>query len=73
MTFTLIMINPMIEKIWRLQGTQCIYRMHNKEDALKHPYSDMNMEEFTRICELFANEEFQLKKINSTIVCLLVT
>ncbi|KAB1215877.1 hypothetical protein CJ030_MR4G010998 [Morella rubra] len=36
------------------------YSMFNsKEVALEHPYSDMNKEEWTRVCDLFASEEFQ--------------
>ncbi|KAB1213513.1 hypothetical protein CJ030_MR5G003417 [Morella rubra] len=32
---------------------------NSKEEALEHPYPDMNKEEWTRVCDLFASEEFQ--------------
>ncbi|KAB1200850.1 hypothetical protein CJ030_MR0G006134 [Morella rubra] len=32
---------------------------NSKEEALKHPYPDMNKEEWTRVYDLFVNEEFQ--------------
>ncbi|KAB1227465.1 hypothetical protein CJ030_MR1G023799 [Morella rubra] len=47
------------------------YRMHrnrmfqhysvfnSKEEALEHPYPEMNKEEWTRVCDLFVSEEFQ--------------
>ncbi|KAB1213519.1 hypothetical protein CJ030_MR5G003411 [Morella rubra] len=31
---------------------------NSKEEALEHPYPDMNKEEWTRVCDLFASEEF---------------
>ena len=53
------------------------YRMHrnrmfqhysvfnSKEEALEHLYSNMNKEEWTRVCDLFASEEFQVKHFYS--------
>ncbi|KAB1200282.1 hypothetical protein CJ030_MR0G007682 [Morella rubra] len=32
---------------------------NSKEEALEHPYPDMNKEEWTCVYDLFANEEFQ--------------
>ncbi|KAB1215817.1 hypothetical protein CJ030_MR4G010969 [Morella rubra] len=32
---------------------------NSKEEALEHPYPDMNKEEWTCVCDLFASEEFQ--------------
>ncbi|KAB1220025.1 hypothetical protein CJ030_MR3G001906 [Morella rubra] len=32
---------------------------NSKEEALEHPYPEMNKEEWTRVCDLFASEEFQ--------------
>ncbi|KAB1224389.1 hypothetical protein CJ030_MR2G019402 [Morella rubra] len=32
---------------------------NSKEKALEHPYPNMNKEEWTRVCDLFASEEFQ--------------
>ncbi|KAB1222859.1 hypothetical protein CJ030_MR2G018635 [Morella rubra] len=32
---------------------------NSKEEALEHLYPDMNKEEWTRVCDLFASEEFQ--------------
>ncbi|KAB1213380.1 hypothetical protein CJ030_MR5G003550 [Morella rubra] len=32
---------------------------NSKEKALEHPYPEMNKEEWTRVCDLFASEEFQ--------------
>ncbi|KAB1219508.1 hypothetical protein CJ030_MR3G012304 [Morella rubra] len=32
---------------------------NSKEEALEHPYPDMNKEEWTSVCDLFASEEFQ--------------
>ncbi|KAB1220502.1 hypothetical protein CJ030_MR3G015755 [Morella rubra] len=32
---------------------------NSKEEALEHPYPDMNKEEWTRVCDLFVSEEFQ--------------
>ncbi|KAB1212376.1 hypothetical protein CJ030_MR5G020717 [Morella rubra] len=37
---------------------------NSKEEALEHPYPDMNKEEWTRVCDLFASEEFQRSAIN---------
>ncbi|KAB1219220.1 hypothetical protein CJ030_MR3G001297 [Morella rubra] len=34
---------------------------NSKEEALEHPYPDMNKEEWTRVCDLFASKEFQEK------------
>ncbi|KAB1212953.1 hypothetical protein CJ030_MR5G001875 [Morella rubra] len=34
---------------------------NSKEEALEHLYPDMNKEEWTRVCDLFASEEFQEK------------
>ncbi|KAB1203742.1 hypothetical protein CJ030_MR8G011196 [Morella rubra] len=31
---------------------------NSKEEALEHPYPDMNKEEWTRVCDLFPSEEF---------------
>ncbi|KAB1212832.1 hypothetical protein CJ030_MR5G010132 [Morella rubra] len=32
---------------------------NSKEEALEHPYPEMNKEEWTRVCDLFTSEEFQ--------------
>ncbi|KAB1201636.1 hypothetical protein CJ030_MR0G002164 [Morella rubra] len=32
---------------------------NSKEEALEHPYPDLNKEELTCVCDLFASEEFQ--------------
>ncbi|KAB1215284.1 hypothetical protein CJ030_MR4G012555 [Morella rubra] len=32
---------------------------NSKEEALEHPYPEMNKEEWTCVCDLFASEEFQ--------------
>ncbi|KAB1209747.1 hypothetical protein CJ030_MR6G001834 [Morella rubra] len=32
---------------------------NSKEEALEHLYPEMNKEEWTRVCDLFASEEFQ--------------
>ncbi|KAB1228117.1 hypothetical protein CJ030_MR4G013719 [Morella rubra] len=32
---------------------------NSKEEAVKHPYPEMNKEEWTRVCDLFTSEEFQ--------------
>ncbi|KAB1215928.1 hypothetical protein CJ030_MR4G028702 [Morella rubra] len=32
---------------------------NSKEEELEHPYPDMNKEEWTCVCDLFASEEFQ--------------
>ncbi|KAB1216038.1 hypothetical protein CJ030_MR4G022481 [Morella rubra] len=32
---------------------------NSKEEALEHPYPEMNKEEWTHVCDLFTSEEFQ--------------
>ncbi|KAB1223939.1 Fatty acyl-CoA reductase 2 [Morella rubra] len=34
---------------------------NSKKRTLEHPYPDMNKEEWTRVCDLFVSEEFQLR------------
>ncbi|KAB1209660.1 hypothetical protein CJ030_MR6G029203 [Morella rubra] len=34
---------------------------NSKEEALEHPYPEMNKEEWTHVCDLFESEEFQEK------------
>ena len=34
---------------------------NSKKGALEHPYPDMNKEEWTRVCDLFASKEFQVE------------
>ncbi|KAB1206486.1 hypothetical protein CJ030_MR7G000058 [Morella rubra] len=61
------------DRITMMSTMNTMYRTHrnrmfqhysvfnSKEEALEHLYPDMNKEEWTHVCDLFASEEFQEK------------
>ncbi|KAB1202387.1 hypothetical protein CJ030_MR8G020184 [Morella rubra] len=57
-----ITVTSMMNTVYRMHRNRMFqhYSVFNsKEEVLEHPYPDMNKEEWTRVCDLFASEEFQ--------------
>ncbi|KAB1205776.1 Cysteine-rich receptor-like protein kinase 10 [Morella rubra] len=57
-----ITVTSMINTAYRTHKNKMFQHylvFNSKEETLEHPYPDMNTKEWTRVCDLFASEEFQ--------------